>query len=94
MVANTYLNNHTLALETIEEVKEIANLTSDKVFLWHYYNTKAIVYWHMDSIEESLNANLKAYGVVKSITEFSNFQAISQGNVGYAFNKLGFFNKR
>ena len=91
VVANTYLNHHALALETIEEVKEIANLAGDKVFFWHYYNTKAIVYWHMDNIEESLNANLKAYGVVKSITEFRNFQAISQGNVGYAFIKLGFF---
>ncbi|WP_083494217.1 tetratricopeptide repeat-containing sensor histidine kinase [Colwellia sp. MT41] len=91
VVANTYLNHHKVALNIIEEVKEIAHLASDKSFLWHYYNTKAIVYWHMDSIEESLDFNLKAYGVVKSITEFSQYQAISEGNVGYAFIKLGFF---
>ncbi|WP_197411197.1 tetratricopeptide repeat-containing sensor histidine kinase [Colwellia sp. TT2012] len=90
-VANTYLNHHQVALKTIEEVKEIANLASDKIFLWHYYNTKAIVYWHMDSIEKSLSTHLEAYGVVKSITEFSTYQAISEGNIGYAFIKLGFY---
>ena len=91
VVAHTYLNHHKVALKLIEEIKEIANLASDKVFLWHYHRTKAIVYWHMDSIEESLSANLKAYGVVKNITEFSNYQAISESSVGYTFIKLGFF---
>ncbi|KGJ96852.1 tetratricopeptide repeat protein [Colwellia psychrerythraea] len=91
VVANTYLNNHQVALSLIEEVKELAEYSSDKNSFWHYYNTKAIVYWHMDNIEGSLESNLKAYNVVKSIDEFSQIQAISEGNIGYAFIKLGFF---
>ena len=91
VVANTYLNRHKLALEIIEELKKISALENDKSILWQYYNVQAIVYWHMDSVEESLNAHLKAYDVVKSIDEFREIQGISEGNIGYAFIKLGFF---
>lgn len=91
VVANTYLNHHKLALDNIERIKEIADGESNKVFLWHYYNTKAIVFWHMDSIEDSLGSHLDAYDVVKSIDEFRSFQATSEGNIGYIFIKLGFF---
>jgi len=91
VVANTYLNHHQKALKLVESIKEVANAGSDKSLLWEYYNTKAIVYWHMDSIEESLSVNLKAYDVVKSIGDLRNYQAISEGNIGYAFIKLGFY---
>ena len=91
VIANTYLNHHKLALDTVEQIKEIPGIESNKSFLWQYYNTKAIVFWHMDSIEDSLGSHLDAYGVVKSIDEFRTFQATSEGNIGYIFIKLGFF---
>jgi len=90
-LANTYLNRYELALNIIEEIKEIANLEGNKAFLWQYYGKKAIIYWYMDSIEESLAFHLMAYDVVKSIEKFSHYQAISEGNIGYAYLKLGFF---
>jgi signal transduction histidine kinase len=90
VVANTYLNHHQLALKLVENIKEIASLERDKFLWWEYYSTKAIVYWHMDSIEDSLEANLKAYDVVKSIDKLRSYQAITEGNIGYAFIKLGF----
>lgn len=45
----------------------------------------------MDNIEDSLGFNLKAYDVVKSIETFRSYQAMSEGDIGYAFIKLGFF---
>ena len=80
-----------LALEIIEQLKEVADFENDKSFLWHYYNTKAFVSWYMDNIEDSLSFNLKAYDVVKSIKTFRSYQAMSEGDIGYAFIKLGFF---
>jgi len=91
VLANTYLNHHEVALKLTEKVKDIATLEGDKRYLWNYYNQKAIVYWHMDSIEQSLNFNLKAYGVVQMIAKSSKSKAISEGNIGYAYIKLGFY---
>lgn len=90
---NNYLNRSQIALKLVENLKTIANAENDKQYLWDYYNTKAIVYWHMDNIEEALNFNLKAYDVVKSIEEFRSSQALSEANIGYSFTKLGFFQK-
>jgi signal transduction histidine kinase len=90
-IANTYLNRHMLALEIIEKLKKVAGFESDKSFLWHYYSSKAFVSWYMDNIEDSLSFNLKAYDVVKSIETFRSYQAMSEGDIGYAFIKLGFY---
>jgi signal transduction histidine kinase len=90
-MANTYLNRHDIALNSIEKAKKLADTESDKSALWWYYNTKAIVYWYMDNVEGSLSLHLKAYDVVKSIGEFRKYQAITEGDIGYAFIKLGFF---
>jgi len=91
VIASTYLNHHKLALDTIEQIKKIADIENNKKFLWHYFNTKAIVYWHMDNVESSLGSHLDAYEVVKSIEKFRSSQAISEGNIGYIFIKLSFF---
>jgi len=90
-IANAYLNRHVVALEIIEQVKKVVGFESDKSFLWHYYSAKGFISWYMDNIEDSLSFNLKAYDVVKSIEKFRSYQAMSEGDIGYAFIKLGFF---
>lgn len=91
VLSNTYLNRHQVALSVIEEIKVLADSENDTASLWHYYNLKAIVYWYMNNIEDSLSFHLKAYDAVKSIEKYTNFQSTSSGNVGYALIKLGFF---
>lgn len=93
VMANTYLNHHKIALNKLEKILKVTNVKTDKASLWLYYNTKAIVYWHMDKIEESLSLNLKAYNIVKSIKEYAKYQSASEENISYGYIKLGFFDK-
>jgi signal transduction histidine kinase len=93
VIANIYLNRHNFALETIQKIKIIADNENSKIFWWQYYNLTAIVYWHMDNIEDSLKFHLKAYDVVKSINEHRDSQGLSEGNIGYSLVKLGFYKK-
>lgn len=90
VMANIYLSRHQVALDITESLKN-SNDVNKTIPLWNYYTLKAIVYWYMDDIEDSLSFHLKAYDVVKSIESFKKYKSLSQGNIGYSLIRIGFF---